>query len=210
MSADPVPDQGWVAAEVQAEFPDLRLAHLGVDAVPAKSPPEIRQRLKDLSDEVRGNQAVMLRRQAVPHAYRVFFRQVGLDPDRDRPPHEELIVERLRAGRFRSAGLIADAITIATVETGIPIWPLDAAGVQGDLGVRPARPGEEVAGLPVPPGRLVVADAVRAVAVLFGAVGLPVGRATRRVALVSVQVAGVPAIHVEEALWTAAEIMAAP
>lgn len=207
MSGDPVPEQGWVAAEVQHEFPDLRLAHVTVEAAPSKSPPEIRQRLKDLSDGVRGNQAVMLRRQAIPHAYRVFFRHVGLDPDRDRPPHEELVVERLRAGRFRSHGVIADAITIATVETGVPIWALDAGGVEGDLGVRTAVEGEQVAGLPVPAGRLVVADAVRAVAVLFGAVGVPVGKRTRRVALVSVQVAGVPAIHVEEALWIAAEIM---
>lgn len=200
--------QGWVAAELLAEFPELRIRHLRLDAGPRRSPPEIRRRLADLSDSVRGNQAVMLRRQAVPHAYRVFFRHIGLDPDRDRPPQEELVVERLRAGRFRSFGLIPDALTIATVETGVPLWALDAGHVSGDLGIRPALPEEMVAGLPVPAGRLVVTDAARAVAVLFGAVEPAVTRATRSVVLFSVQVAGVPAIHVEEALWTAAEIMA--
>lgn len=203
-------EPGWVAAEVLAEFPDLRLRWMAIEARDHRSPPEIKARLRDLSDTVRGNQAVMLRRQAVPHAYRVFFRHVGLDPDRDMPPQEALVLERLRHGAFRSHGIVADAITIATVETGIAVWALDADGVQGDLGIRPAGPGEEVADLPVPPGRLVVADAVRAVAVLFGTLGAPVTKATRRLVLFSVQVAGVPAIHVEEALWTVGEILAEP
>ena len=205
MSAEP--RQGWVAADILAEFPELRLRHVTVEARPRRSPPEIRDQLKHLSDAVRGNQAVMLRRQAVPHAYRVFFRHIGLDPDRDRPPHEALVVERIRAGRFKSLGLIPDAITIATVETGIPIWALDAELVSGDPGIRVAHEGEEVAGIPVPAGRFVVADAHGAVGVLFGAVGAAVSRSTTRVMLLSVQVAGVPAIHVEEALWMASEII---
>lgn len=201
------PEQGWVAAGVQAELPDLRLRHLEVAARTRRSPREIKERLRHLSDTVRGEQAVMLRRQAVPHAYRVFFRHVGLDPDRDRPPHEEIVVERLRHGSLRSHGLPADAITIAVLETGVPVWALDASAVWGDLGLRPAEEGEEVAGLPVPAGRLVVADAVRPLAVLFGALAAPPGRETRRVVLFSVQVQGVPSIHVEEALWTASEIL---
>jgi DNA/RNA-binding domain of Phe-tRNA-synthetase-like protein len=199
--------EGWVDAGVQAEFPDLRLWRLDVEATPRRSPPEIRHRLRDLSDGVRGNQAVTLRRQAVPHAYRVFFRHVGLDPDRDLPPQEALVLERLKHGHFRSKGLIDDAITIATVETGVALWALDADAVGADLGIRVALPEEEVAGLPVPAGRLVIADEATAVAVLFGALGAPVSGSTRRVALFSVQVAGVPSIHVDEALWTAGEIL---
>ena len=54
-----------------------------------------------------------------------------------------------------------------------------------------------------------VADDRGTVAVLFGE-PVPehaVTKDTRRVALFSIQVAGVPSIHVEEALWMAAEIL---
>ena len=61
----------------------------------------------------------------------------------------------------------------------------------------------------LPEGRLVVADVLGAVAVLFGDVALPhaVTKATRRVLLFTVQVDGVPAIHVSEALWTMSDIV---
>jgi hypothetical protein len=47
------------------------------------------------------------------------------------------------------------------------------------------------------------------VGVLFGALapGRGVGPRTTRMTLFSVQVAGVPDIHVEEALWTVADIV---
>jgi hypothetical protein len=56
----------------------------------------------------------------------------------------------------------------------------------------------------MPAGRLVVADASRPVAVLFGDVATDAGvtRRTREMVLFSVAVPGVPPIHVEEALWT--------
>ena len=52
-----------------------------------------------------------------------------------------------------------------------------------------------------------VADAQRVHAMLFGeiAAGHGVGSRTRRVVLFSVGVEGVPAIHVEEALWVCVE-----
>ena len=63
----------------------------------------------------------------------------------------------------------------------------------------------------LPPGRLVVADSQRIHAMLFGEVapGHGVGSRTKRIAVFSVGVEGVPAIHVEEALWVFAEAIAA-
>jgi len=57
----------------------------------------------------------------------------------------------------------------------------------------------------------VIADEERPVALLFGTIGSGrgVSPATRRTALAAVGVAGVPEIAVEEALWLAAEIIAA-
>ena len=61
------------------------------------------------------------------------------------------------------------------------------------------------------PGRLVVADATRVHALLFGPVAPEheVSTATERVTLFSVGVDGVPAIHVEEALWICLEALGA-
>jgi DNA/RNA-binding domain of Phe-tRNA-synthetase-like protein len=85
--------------------------------------------------------------------------------------------------------------------------------VEGALGIRVAEERERLGrapdALPVPPGRLVVADERSALAILFGEVarGHRVTRSTRRMTLVSVRVAGVPSIHVEEALHTCVDVL---
>jgi DNA/RNA-binding domain of Phe-tRNA-synthetase-like protein len=157
-----------------------------------------------LSDRLRGAQAVALRGRDVPHAYRVFFRHVGLEPDETRIPVEALVVERLRLGGFPSRGRLPDALAIACVETGVPVWALDADALDGPPGVRPATASDA----PVPEGRLVLADASRALAVLFEHPEAPT-RATRRLALISVVVPHVPALFAEEALWIAGEALEA-
>jgi DNA/RNA-binding domain of Phe-tRNA-synthetase-like protein len=184
---------------VAAEFPELALWRLDVDGVLARSPDEVRERLRDLANRFRGAEAMLMRTRPIPHAYRVFFRHIGLDPDAQRTPVEQRALERLMHGGFRSAGVIEDGLTIAIMETGVPVWALDAANLRGDLEVRESAPG----------GRLVVADDSGPVAVLFGETVSQhaVGKATRRVALYSIQVAGVSSIHVEEALWLAATIV---
>jgi hypothetical protein len=70
--------------------------------------------------------------------------------------------------------------------------------------------GETLGDVPLPGGRLVVADDSRPVAELFGEPGRDAGvtRDTRSIVLFSVAVPGVPAIHVEEALWTVWDIVA--
>ena len=120
---------------------------------------------------------------------------------------------RLRHGGFKSRGLLADALLLAVIETGVPVWALDDARVDGPLGVRPAAAGERLGrgelANDVVPGRLVVADADGPVAPLFG--DLPaehaVSRDTTAMRLFSVQAPGVPGIHVEEALWTCTEAL---
>ncbi len=134
----------------------------------------------------------------------MFFRHVGLEPDETRIPVEALVVERLRLGGFPSRGRLPDALAIACVETGVPVWALDADVLDGPPGVRPAT----AADAPVPQGRLVLADASRALAVLFEAPQEPT-RATRRLALISVVVPHVPALFAEEALWIAGEALEA-
>jgi DNA/RNA-binding domain of Phe-tRNA-synthetase-like protein len=212
--ADTVLAPGDVAPEVLEELPGLELLFLRVQARRAKSPEAVRHRLRMLSDRIRGADAIVARQRAIPWAYRVLYRHVGLDPDADRTPIEGALVRRLFDGRFAPEGLPADALTVAVVETGVPVWALDADAVAGPLELRPARPGEELgrgeAARWVPEGRLVIADEDGPVALLFGEAAPPhaVSRATTRMTLFTVRPAGVPALHLEEAFWTVLELLA--
>lgn len=192
--------EGWVDPELAAEFPDLCLWLVDIEARSGKSPEAVKERLRYISDRFRGAQAVAMRTKPIPHAYRVFFRHIGLDPDTHRTPIEAAAVERLLRGRFKSHNLLDDALTLALMETGVPVWALDRERVRGDLGVRPE------AG-----GRLVVADSEGAVGVLFGDLepGRGVTPETAAMTLFSLQVNGVPSIHVEEALWMVCDVLGA-
>jgi DNA/RNA-binding domain of Phe-tRNA-synthetase-like protein len=205
------PQQGWVSPEVAEEFPELRLWSLRVEAAAGRSTPGLKQRLRHLSDRFTGAKAIALRTDPIPHAYRVFYRHIGLDPDAERIPVEAVVLERLVQGGFVSSGRVEDALVIAVVETGVPVWALDDGRVEGPLGIRLTGDRESLGrGVQAPPlraGRLVVADTASPLAELFGdpAPGHGVTDATTAMRFFTVQPAGVPAIHVEEALWMCAE-----
>ncbi len=203
---------GWRAREVEEELPGLRLLLAEVHvarsgSLTGSSPADVQGRLRELSSRFRGARAVGLRREPVPAAYRVFFRHIGLDPDLTRTPIEAAVLERMLRGGFLSGGLLEDVLLIALLDTGVPVWALDAGSLDGPLGIRPSREGERLGrsrdASALPPGRLVVADASSAVAVLFGELApshRPKAR-TPRLAVFAVQVAGVPTLYVEESLW---------
>jgi DNA/RNA-binding domain of Phe-tRNA-synthetase-like protein len=209
----PAPRQGWVAPHLASEFPGLGIAWVEVDAKPGKSPAPVRRRLRDLSDRTYGAEAIRLRERPIPWAYRVFFRQTGLDPDRTRTPIEQLTLDRLHDGGFRSKGLPADALDIAVVETGVALRAFDADRIEGGLCIRDSAPGEGLGGGAgeLAQGTLTIADGGRPIGLLFGiaAEGYGVEARTRRIAIAAVQVKGVPQISVEEALWMAAATLEA-
>ena len=203
---------GFVEPRLRAEFPGLALSWLTLEARRRPSPRPVKQRLRDLSNRFGGASVVAMRTQPIPHAYRAFFRQIGLDPDATRIPSEHAAVTRLLQGGFRSRDSVEDALLIALMETGVPVWALNADLVEaGGLGIRTTGQGEHFGTVeqPLPLGRLVIADAQRVHALLFGPVapGHGVGGDTRRIALFAVGVSGVPAIHVEEALWISGEML---
>jgi len=210
---EPTLREGWIERELALEFPDLRLASVTVPGGPRRSPPELRERLGMLADRFHGARALSIRREPVPAAYRVFFRHIGLDPDVHRTPIEAAAVDRLLRGGFTSGAAVDDALVLALVETGVPVWALDAARVDGPLGLRAARAGERLGvgeyADDLAPGRIVVADGAGPVAVLFGdiAPGCLPGRDTTRLLLFSVGAPGVSALHFEEALHCCAEAL---
>jgi DNA/RNA-binding domain of Phe-tRNA-synthetase-like protein len=212
------PMAGWCEREVREELPGLRLLHARARIERARrgSPPSLKRRLHELSNRWAGPHAINLRRRPVPAAYRVFFRHIGLDPDVVRTPIEEAMVYRMLQGGFYSKDLLADSLLISLLDTGVPVWALDGSTLHGQLGIRSSRADEPLGrgpqAPPLPPGRLVVADSDTALAVLFGE--LAPGHAARPVAgepaLFSLQVPGVPTVHVEEALWMCCSMLEGP
>ena len=202
MSAEPPIAAGAVDPAIATELPGLGLAWcafaLSADPL-GRSPAALRERLRALSDRHRGAQAIALRSRAIPHAYRVLFRDLGLEPDVQRIPVEALMVERLRRGAYPSRGWLADALAVATVETEVGVWALDADRVAGEPRIDLRH------------GRVVVADGAGRVADLFAepAGERAAGRGTRRVLLYCVRAPDVPELAVEEALWTAWDLLTA-
>jgi DNA/RNA-binding domain of Phe-tRNA-synthetase-like protein len=211
--SEPAVRQGWVSPRVAEEFPGLGIASIEVEGGARRSPEPVRARLREISDRFYGSHAVHMRERPIPWAYRVFFRQIGLDPDTTRTPIEALALQRLEDGAFKSNGLPDDALAIATAETGVALSAYDAGSLTGALCIRDTAAGESLAGRrsELPRGSLVVADERQPIALLFGegAEGRAVERRTRRTTLAAVQVNGVPQIAVDEALWLASGVLEA-
>ena len=120
--------EGWVEPELAREFPELRLIYAPLSARPRGSTPEVRERLRGLADRYTGAKVVHMRQDSVPWAYRVFSRQVGIDPDTDRTPVEALAVERLRHGGLHSENLVDDALAIDDYAVAVEYDQVEAFG----------------------------------------------------------------------------------
>jgi hypothetical protein len=150
-------------------------------------------------------------------------------------------------GGFLSRGLREDILLLSLLDTGVPLWALDAQRIDGPLGIRVSEHGERLGGSgageiggsgagdvgapgaaesssrgaegrldgdatpQLPAGRLVIADAAAPLAVLFGELSVAhvPSVSTQQLTLFAVQVAGVPELYVEEALWSACTAFAA-
>jgi DNA/RNA-binding domain of Phe-tRNA-synthetase-like protein len=202
--------EGWVEPELAEEFPELSLVHATLAVRPGPSPREVKQRLRMLADRYTGGKVVHMRQDPVPWAYRVFSRQVGIDPDHDRTPVEAVALRRLKQGGLPSENVVDDALTVAIAETGVPLLAFDAERLQGELGLRLGREGEKLGGVrPLSSRQLVVADRQAPVALVLGEVSETAGVTpeTVRMTLCALGVKGVPRISLEEALWCAAETL---
>ncbi len=126
------------------------------------------------------------------------------------------MLERMLRGGFLTGGLLKDVLLIALADTAVPVWALDFDRLDGPLGIRSSREGEPLGCSPgaplLPDGRLVVADSSTAAGVLFGelAQSHAPSASTRRVTLFAVQVAGVPTLYAEEALWSCRTALESP
>lgn len=213
LDSEPLPQQGWVAPHIAAEFPGLGIAWVELESKRTNSPEPVRRRLRDLSDRFYGSHAIHMRERPIPWAYRVFFRQIGLDPDHTRTPVEQLALNRLHDGAFVSRGMPADALTIATVETGVALRVFDTTRLRGELCIRDSAPGESLPGksAKLAQGTLTIADGRSPLVLLFGGPAADPGldADAAQITIVAVQVKGVPQAAVDEALWIAGAAIAA-
>jgi DNA/RNA-binding domain of Phe-tRNA-synthetase-like protein len=211
MGREAVLEVGWVAPGLRDEFPGLGLRYLVIEHSSGRAPRQVKRRLAELSNRFSGPQAINLRHQAIPWAYRVFYRHIGLDPDEQPTPVEAIALERMTRGGFISRSLLDDALTIAIIESGVALRAFDGARVEGGVGIRPSEQGEGLEGRPgeLPPGTLVIADRARPLGLLFGATaaGSGVNPHTASMIVCAVRVKGVPEIAVEEAIWLAADVI---
>jgi DNA/RNA-binding domain of Phe-tRNA-synthetase-like protein len=207
------PEPGWVDPALAEEFPGLSIVSTTVETTTGRSPEALKERLRTLSNRIAGAQAIQLRQQPIPWAYRVFFRHIGLDPDTTRTPIEQLVFDRIHDGHLASRNRVDDALTIAMVEVGVALRAFDADQVSGRIGLRLSEEGEAFEGRvgPLPDGTIVVADEKRPLGILFERTAKDRGvrRGTRRVLLAAIGVRGVPDIALEEALWVAGSALRA-
>lgn len=215
MSADDPDDlaiAGAVDPSLVEEFPGLLLRYAVLEQGSGRSSAGLKERLRILSDRFAGAQAIALRNQPIPWAYRVFYRHIGLDPDEQRTPVEQLGFERMLKGGFVSKNRLDDALTIGIIESGVAVRAFDADQLTGPPSIRPSHHGEELEGRPggLPSGTLVLADSLRPISLLFGplAAGRGVSPKSKRTMLVAIGVSGVPEIAIEEALWLVADAIA--
>ena len=152
----PLASRGTVDAALLEEHPGLYIRWLEVDRGSGRAPRELKSRLAALSDRFAGPQAVTFRTKPIPSAYRVFYRHIGLDPDEQPTPPEQVVLERMLKGGFVSRNLLDDALTIAMIESGVPVLAFDADALEGELRIRPSEPGETLEGRPadLPAGTL--------------------------------------------------------
>jgi hypothetical protein len=173
--------------EPQITFsPGLAWCAFAVERNPLRrSPRALRRQLNALSDRHGGARAITQRTREIPQAYRAHYGD-------ERSPAEELTIKRLIRGQYRSRGVLRDALLIATIDTEVGVWALDA---------------DRHTGPPRLAGREIVDDD-GPLAPLFED-PRSVNRATRRITLYAITAPGIADLAVEEALLMAYEISAA-
>ncbi|MDA0183705.1 hypothetical protein OJ997_25575 [Solirubrobacter phytolaccae] len=137
---------------------------------------DLRPRLRSLSDRVP--------RVAELDPYRIAMNRLGLD---EPTPAEAALKARLIRGGYRSRGVLADALLVATVDTGVGVWATNDVG--------PLR----VEGMDVVGATLRVR--------VFAAPPVPVSAGS--VTVFALVVPGVSELEVREALWIVRDALAA-
>lgn len=136
-------DRGWVAPDVAEEHPGLELFSWTVETDwPARKAAWAKEWIARLSTRVDGPAVLNAHREEAPAAHRRFLQRIGRDPAEDRSPQEAAYHARIKHGGFPVRGAPHDVLLITLLETGVPIWAVDADRLTGGLGLRRSLQGE--------------------------------------------------------------------
>lgn len=193
--------------DVALHYPYLHLYVVEVPNEPStRARHDLAERLGRLAERIGGPQVLRQHEQEVPHAFRKLYQQTGLDPGVHLTPIDAVLQERIAYGMFRSMGLVDDALKVALLETGVPVWAADSSALSGEL-VLQMPDVDPDAGRPsaVP----FVADDRGTIAPVGNAPDQPhaVGRKTKDLTLFALQCDGISTMHVQESLWLAQSLI---
>lgn len=191
-------EDGWVDHRVSRQLPGLALRYVSVACGPDRPAPDLRASLAEHSRKFDGRAFLALRRDPVIGAYRTLYRRLGLDPDAQPTPIEQIGRDRIVFGGFVSRARVADAVLLSMLDTHIPLVAWDSQRVSGPLGLRLNESGE-----------LVIADSERALVGLFAdhPDELAVRTRTAEAVIVAIAAPGVPRHLVDDALWRVREML---
>ena len=123
-----------VAVVLADEFPGIGLLTCTASAARSSSSGVVEE-LEALAQRMNCAKAVHIQAEPVAAAYRALRVGLGMEGDAGDSGLEGIVRRRLIEGGFRSGGQPADAITIATLETGVPIAQLAVDQDELTLGV---------------------------------------------------------------------------
>ncbi|MCX6394696.1 MAG: hypothetical protein NTY57_07610 [Solirubrobacterales bacterium] len=131
--------RGSVTEELAAELPGIGILWVAVQGGARPDSLGLQLELDHAADRITGATAVLANTEPVSAHYRALRAQLGMDPDTGSGTLESIVRRRLLEGGFRPNGIPGDALALATLETGVPLWALALEPAQtGDPTIVPA------------------------------------------------------------------------
>jgi hypothetical protein len=128
--------RGSVSEELAAELPGIGILWIPVEGGARPDSLGLQLELDHAADRITGATAVLATTEPIAAHYRALRAQLGMDPDSGSGTLESIVRRRLLEGGFRPNGIPGDALALATLETGVPLWAFaleQGAGEAGDL-----------------------------------------------------------------------------
>ncbi|CAB4867465.1 MAG: hypothetical protein F2799_02670 [Actinobacteria bacterium] len=132
--------RGSVTEELAAELPGIGILWVPVEGAARPDSLGLQLELDHAADRITGATAVLATTEPIAAHYRALRAQLGMDPDSGSGTLESIVRRRLLEGGFRPAGIPGDALALATLETGVPLWALALEPVEAEAGELAAGP----------------------------------------------------------------------
>jgi DNA/RNA-binding domain of Phe-tRNA-synthetase-like protein len=131
--------------EAKVKFPGISIASVDIFGTKVVETPswlkeEMRETVLEIDEKYK---SINLTEDPVIVAYRKFFRNLGIDPTKNRPSGEALIKLSLKRGRLPIINNVVDSMNIISAKTGVSASTFDADKIKDVIKIRLANRGEE-------------------------------------------------------------------